>query len=246
MEKIEEIQEANLAVIRALNSLGRLLHLLTQNPDEFIFKLNSLLQSESLALKYVTPHKALASPLRQMMAYAQKQPQKNYDTAYLLAISWVMFLWKPSRANLEDEGLLNELIECCVQWNCFTFLTSICAVSRNAQRLIVEHCVFGQLCKVWSKQVDEIIVEIGREKKTIKKDKSNSNTEGHGSLETHHRFLAKTLKFMQSVFNPHIEGTHAMEISSIGKENIGTTIKLIDKIGAIPGLQENIQLNQKW
>ena len=80
-----------------------------------------------------------------------------------------MFIWQPSRANLEDEGLLHELIECCVQWNCFTSLANIVSISKNAQKLTSEHTAFGQLCKNWSKQVDEMIVEIGKEQKSIKK-----------------------------------------------------------------------------
>ena len=103
------------------------------------------------------------------MIYAQKTGNKNYDTAYLHAIIWVMFIWQPSRANLEDEGLLHELIECCVQWNCFTSLANIVSVSKNAQKLISEQSAFGQLCKNWSRQVDEMIVEIGKEQKSIKK-----------------------------------------------------------------------------
>ena len=62
-----------------------------------------------------------------------------------------------------------EIIECCVQWNSINLLKSLAIVSKNAQKMIIDHNAFAQTVKNWGKKIDEIIVESHKEKKAVKK-----------------------------------------------------------------------------
>lgn len=144
----------------ALEAIGRLMQCLSRLTDQFSFKLNALLKSDAFVLNYPSLFKALCSPLQPIISYLRSHPRGGNKVCYIRALLWVAHVWELDRADLEDEKVVGQLVECCVSSNCFGELAGLGCISKAGQGIIVSHPAFTHELKNWSKQMDEIIVTV--------------------------------------------------------------------------------------